>query len=241
MPLAALGHDACSAGRMKTPVWLACLASACAAGGSEAHLAGADLSFKVVEISAEPRLARPVFVGSDIAAAERLNAWVAEQWGSEQGCVASGSAGASQSGTYTRRLSVLRLTPWFAVFTDAGDASCPNTAHPSTWNDQYVVEIASGKTIDVWGRLSTASRARLRAQMSAFGIQVRAGDPCADEYRMDRLPEALVVAFGDEGVRLEPAFCYAARACIEALSMSSAAFTHEVETDSLVQRLLDTW
>jgi hypothetical protein len=198
---------------MTTRLWLACLVSACAATPD------ADLSFTMAEASTELLLRYPVFAGDDRAA--QLNTWVAERWGNDHSCVA-------EAGAY-RELRVQRLTPSFAVFVDEGEAYCQNAPHPSTWNEQMVVEIVTGKTVDVWERLSPSSQARLQAQVSALGMWVRRDDECADAYR-DGLPWPLVVNLGEDDVQIEPDFPYATRACVEALSMSRDEF-----------RLLEAW
>jgi hypothetical protein len=231
---------ACAPSRLvKAPLWSTCLVLGCttiAVPLAATEVPRPALSFKMLGgTTLEGQLLWPEFFGADGPAASRLNAWVASRWGAENGCIDKAP------GTYSRELTVFRLTPLVAVFIDSEDASCPNALHPSTSREQLVVEVASGKTVNVWEALSTASRARLRAQVSELGLRTRAGDECAEEYQVDRLSEELVVVLKDKAIEVEPTFTYAVRACVEPLSMSIDAFRRHVETEGLVHQVLETW
>lgn len=108
-------------------------------------------------------------------------------------------------------------------------------------NAQAVVETSFGREVDLWSALSTATRARLRALISEHGRALRRDAECAELYELDQLPNDLSVVLGEGTISVQPWFGYAARACVEPLTMSAEGFRRQVEAEGLVQRVVANW
>jgi hypothetical protein len=219
--------------QMNTWVCLAVLALSCVAVPRRSSGFSAGLRIET-QSSDGGRLEWPVFSGEPARSADLLNAWVKGHWANERGC-------GDTTGDSTHHLSVLRVTSSLAVFLDAGEASCPNSAHPSSWNQQWVVDMASGETVDVWKSLSDSSQSRLRAQLAEQALKVHALDECAELYKTPAQLDRLEVNFNGRTIRFKPNLSHAERACVEFFSMAMVAFRNEFEIEGTVRGSLASW
>ncbi len=216
---------------MPRAAWLVCLGLLACATPRLAAAIWVDLP-----VGYARHLEHPVFSGSDGDSAARLNRWVNDRWGADHGCE---PPPASETAAYERRLTVLRFNAIAALFLDSAQHSCPGDPHPDSYRVQYLVDVKSGQTIDLWARLPDAAKTQVRSKLSELGARAHRNDPCARAYPVDQFPEVFAVRLEQDAVAFEPRFPWVIRACTETLVLPRAVLRAWFEGDAGVLRLLD--
>lgn len=183
------------------------------------------------------------FFGANKTAIENLNSAVKEIWNDDKGCDLSDidKNTLAMGGEYHRTLEVKKLTNTIVVLKDTADYSCPGAAHPGHSTNNYVIDIANGKTIDFWKHLSTENQNKILFLISANEIKIRGNDECRDNYQLTELQNTSInIAFDAGNVSLEPDFPHAIQACVETLTMPIAEFKKYFAGDKKMQTILMT-
>jgi hypothetical protein len=218
---------------MRSVTWLACLGLVASAWAQPLRH-----QQKLTEGHgpSEVRLTQPVFSGGDSATAERLNDWVKRLLG-DLYCPSFGN----MPGSYTRDLTVERLSAEYLVISDSADELCGGDAHENSWRSQRVVPLATGETLDVWNGLSDATQDRLRAELVAHARKQFGDDECGRIYKENGWLEQLSLRFTDAGVVVASDLPYVARACDAEITIPLAEFRAASETSPEVRAFLDSW
>ncbi|MFT3836767.1 MAG: hypothetical protein QM723_07205 [Myxococcaceae bacterium] len=218
---------------MRTIVWLCSLAFAASAWGQ-----GLRFEQKLTEAHgpSEVHVAQPVFKGGDSATAERLNAWVKRTVG-----VVSCPSFGNMPSSYSRDLTVDRLSADYLVISDAAEELCGGSAHDNSWKAQFVIPLATGETLDVWSGLSEASQDKLRKTLIAHARKQFGNDECGRIYKENGWLEQLSLHFTSKGVIVSSDFPYVARACDSQVTLSVTDFRSTVEASPDVRAFLDRW
>jgi hypothetical protein len=177
-----------------------------------------------------------VFKGGDPATAERLNDWVKRTVGDVQ-CPSFGDMPSS----YTRDLTVDRLSGEYLVISDSAEEMCGGDAHDNSWRAQFVVPLATGEAIDVWGGLSEATQEQLRQTLVAHARRQFGNDECGRIYKENGWLEQLKLRFTEAGVVVGSDFPYVVRACDAQVTVPLADFRAAVEASPEVRAFLASW
>ena len=179
---------------------------------------------KKAETPDELNLEYPVFSGSNKAAVDRLNKWVKSVWGTDNQCDPHDK---SEVGEFTHTIVVQTLTPAIVIMKETSGGFCPGNAHPNMSQADFVVEIASGKTVDFWKKLTPASRKKLLKQISEQGKKDSSDDPgCSGIYDMAEIEDSTInIAFEKEKAIITPSFPHAVQGCERPWSLPIAEFS----------------
>ncbi len=187
----------------------------------------------------------PTFSGSNSSTVSILNKWVKAIWADDKGCAGDPESTKDQVvdnenlWNYQRSLSLVSLNENFAIFDHVSDYTCPGAAHPDNFKEQLVLELKTGKTFDIWERISETTRNILIDKISKFGKKTRANDECLAQYSLENLKgQKLKFSFNSTALLVEADFPHASQACVETMTILKSDATTLFAKESAVSTML---
>jgi hypothetical protein len=185
----------------------------------------------------ELHLEYPLFAGGVDPVAGKLNRFVKDKWAEDRGC-GTWEPGRLAGAQYQRTMTATHVGRAVVVLDDRAAYSCPDTPHPDSYAEQYLVMLDQVEPLDLWKRLSDSERTRLAEETLRLGAKRHVHDPCRAAYE-GPTPAELKVRVTQNGAAFEPRLPYPARACVEALELPSDELKRMFAGDAAVTRALD--